>query len=438
MKTPADVYGRHDLIGALRDRPGLVERHFRLWLSSTAVLQTVLNKAAHLRSSWLRDELMRIADTFVPHDGFERAREMLGTQHVCVITGAPRVGKTTVAMMLAYWLMGQDYQVHEITRDVDEIHDLWRDDEPQMFLYDDFLGRTMLDQPNRNEDRRLVSLIRRIRETPGKAFVMTTREHILNQARLRSDQLDGRDVTVATSAVELTDLDMGVRGQIVYNYVSRSAIALQEKARFADPTVWRPIVTHRKFNPRLIQETLRLADTHDRDVAALMRANLEDPLHIWERIVEHELPDEAVHLLEVLFLDDGASVDELARSWSEYRRSMGRGSDRRLYRQAVGLLDGSLIRIERESVSFHNPSVEDYFRHHLSVGRADFSAILDIVENSQQTYRLMEIAAATGGEDVLSFLRNNRGRIESAIVSAHQETTYGFVGQHEDEGAYLD
>ncbi|MBL7258223.1 restriction endonuclease [Paractinoplanes lichenicola] len=302
LRTPSDIYGLDDIVGALRDRPRLVERHFRLWLSSTAVLRTVLDRASHLRSSWLRDELTRTAETFVPHYGFVRAAQVLAAQRVCVITGAPGVGKTTVAMMLAYWHMGHGFQVHEVRRDVDEIDELWRDDEQQVFLYDDFLGQTMLDRPRDNEDRRLVSMISRIRRTPGKALVMTTRSHILGEAQRGSDRLGGPDVSIVTSVVELSDLDFEMRGQIVYNYVSRSSIRQEEKARFGQPEVWEPIVSHRRFSPRLIEETMRLAGPGTPDVVAHLLANLEDPLHIWERIVENELSREAVELLEILFL----------------------------------------------------------------------------------------------------------------------------------------
>lgn len=144
VRDTGDLYGVDEIVAEMLRRPDLVRRHFRLWLNSTAVLQTVLNQDRYLRSSWLQNRLPGIADTFVPHEGFERARQLLDSQRVCVIAGIPGVGKTTVALMLAAWLLGNGYEVHEISQDIDEIGSLWRDGTEQMFLYDDFLGRTTL------------------------------------------------------------------------------------------------------------------------------------------------------------------------------------------------------------------------------------------------------------------------------------------------------
>lgn len=430
---PRDVYGIDDLIAALRDRPRIVRSHFRLWLSSTTVLETLLNRAGHLRSDWLREEIARAAETFVPHAGFERARGILDARGVCVVTGPPGVGKTTTAMMLAAWLMGNGYDLHEVDRDVDEVLDLWRDDEPQAFLYDDFLGRTMLEPPFRKkEDRRLVSLVRRIGNTPGKALIMTSRDHILGEARRRSDQLSGRDVDLATSSIELDDLDPAVRGQILYNYVYGSPIASAQKTRFADPVVWRPIVTHRQFNPRVIEESLRLADADSADVAADLLKNLNDPLRIWEPIVENELPAEAVHLLEVLFVDGESSVDDVTAHWGAYRDHLRMDRDGRLARRALRMLDGSLIRIDRQHVEFHNPSIEDYFRHHVDAGRVDhLDALIATVTDPGQAYRLV---AAAGDQS----LRNHRTAVEEMIFEVRDAVTDSFSAEDDSMADHLD
>ncbi|MDX2911707.1 restriction endonuclease [Streptomyces griseiscabiei] len=171
VRSTGDLYGVDEIVAELLRHPDLVRRHFRLWLSSTAVLQTVLNQDQYLRSSWLEKRLPGVADTFVPHEGFERAKQLLDTQRVCVIAGSPGVGKTTVALMLTAWLMGNGYEVHEISQDVDEIGTVWRDDTRQAFLYDDFLGSTTLDAAlNKNEDNRLLSVIREIRRRRVKRW----------------------------------------------------------------------------------------------------------------------------------------------------------------------------------------------------------------------------------------------------------------------------
>lgn len=376
IRTTGDIYGLDEIVEELRRRPEVVRRHFRLWLSSTAVLQTVLNQNVFLRSSRLRADLVREAATLVPHAGFERALEMLEARHVCIITGMPGVGKTTVAGMLTTWLAHKGYAVYEISHDIGEAYDVWQDDVLQMFLYDDFLGRTTLAPVlNKNEDNRLKSLIRQVAISPGKALVMTTRDYILETARQQHDRLSEEDIEGALSVVHLADLTPEVRGQILYNHVYYSEIPVLEKRTFADPGIWGPVLKHQNFIPRLIEETLRLHKGSEPAAVALVK-NLDNPQRIWEHIVENELASEAIHILEVLFTFGGTpfAVTEIQETWCRYRGELGLPDEMRAFRRGLRMLEGTMLVIDREEARFHNPSIEDYLRRHMNLGRTDLRA----------------------------------------------------------------
>ncbi|ANZ39426.1 hypothetical protein BBK82_28635 [Lentzea guizhouensis] len=405
-----DIFGAEQLVELLRSRPEVVRRHFRLWLSSTAVLQTLLSADIVRRSAWLADDLAEVAKTFVPHAGFESARETVEATRVCVITGIPGIGKTTIAKMLALWLADDGYEIVEVSEDAGEIARLWDASARQVFVYDDFLGSTTLESFRKNEDHRLLAAMRRIAATPGKALIMTTRGYILEQARQRHRVLGEADLDPLTSVVELSDLTPEIRAQILYNHVHASAMPVEEKRRFADPEVWRPIVRHRNFNPRLIERTLALAEPGE------MIANLDNPRRIWETIFENELTDAAVHLMEIVFTLPW-SVEHVQAAWTSYRQELSLPSDSRTFRQALRILDGTMV-VVGIAVQSHNPSITDYLRYHLSSGRADLRALITSFTDEDQIVTLTDSAVWEGGDRLLEALRKLADVVVPAVIGS--------------------
>ncbi|MFJ7593479.1 restriction endonuclease [Streptomyces sp. NPDC097617] len=441
IRGAGDIHGLESIVAELGSRPELVRRHFRLWLSSTAILRTVLHQGKHLQSSWLRRRLIRSAESFVPHEGFERAKEVLSEQRVCVIAGVPGVGKTTNALMLACWLMDQGYELHEVSSDIKEITDLWDETVPQVFLYDDFLGQTTLESSlNKNEDSRILSVIDEIQRSPLKALIMTTRDYILEHARLRHDRLTYPEIASATTVVCLNDLSLGVRGEILYNHVRRSSLSSDQKARFADPAAWRPIVQHNNFNPRLIEETLRLAPRAKGggDAVNTMMENLTDPRRVWERIVENEVPDEGVHLLEVLFTFQSAELNTLEESWSRYRRALGAAADGRTFRKALQLLEGTMLRLDDGAVYPHNPSINDYMRYHLHADRVRIRELLAACVEPRQVYSLVAAAEMADGIGILAQLKAHPQCLVDAVRNTIDRVDTSLSEEDESRASHLE
>ena len=108
VRTPTDVMGRDDLSGLLSRHPEVERRHIKLWLTSTEVLDALLQSGIAARSAGLVERTKRQLRLWVPNASFERAREVLDTQRVCVISGAPGIGKTMLAdiLMVGYTSRG--------------------------------------------------------------------------------------------------------------------------------------------------------------------------------------------------------------------------------------------------------------------------------------------------------------------------------------------
>ncbi|MEU8633275.1 restriction endonuclease [Amycolatopsis sp. NPDC048633] len=431
VRTTGDLYGAEQIAEELRKRPGLVRQHFRLWLSNTTVLQEVLRQDALIRSADLVDELDEAAKTFVPTPVFDTARRLLGRESICLLAGIPGVGKTTIAKMLARLHLENGYQVVDVSRDVDEIDRAWLDGTPQLFFYDDFLGQITLEhQLGKNEDRRLLRVMRRVRKTPGKLLLLTTREYILQEAKRRYESLDDGDLEPVTCDVRMGTLNRGVRANILYNHVYYSQLTTAEKRRFADPSRWLELVRHRNFNPRLVEGTLRLAARDDtEDVAKALLLNFENPERIWAHAVEEDLDEPAVHLLEALFTFNGhAELDFLHKAWAHYRTALGQDDSRRLFDRAMKVLDGSMIETWRELalfevefptqllVDFDNPSIRDYLQVRVLSNRAPLDKLLDSVTDAPRIHRLATLASDHPGSFLLNLMLDRSDSLTTVLV----------------------
>ncbi len=105
-----DVLGADDLEGLLIRHPGVERANFKLWLASTSVLERVLHNAALCQTDFEVERLRRKLPVYVKNDAFPRATQILDQTRVVVVSGAPGIGKTTLAEMLLYAHLEEGYE----------------------------------------------------------------------------------------------------------------------------------------------------------------------------------------------------------------------------------------------------------------------------------------------------------------------------------------
>jgi hypothetical protein len=203
-----DVLGAHDLDGLLSRHPSVEKANFKLWLTSTAVLERVLHNAEQCHTDFELDRIQRKLPLFVQSNAFPRAKDLLDETRIVVISGVPGIGKTTLAEMLLYAHLEQGYQPVVIQGDVVEGKRFFRPVK-QIFYYDDFLGQTFLgdrkEYLGRNEDAAIVDFAEMIQRSEHGRFILTTREHILRNALQISERFAHSSLFQHRCVIELGD-----------------------------------------------------------------------------------------------------------------------------------------------------------------------------------------------------------------------------------------
>ncbi|MET7816401.1 restriction endonuclease [Streptomyces sp. NPDC005395] len=421
VKSHSDIFGKDELDALLRKHDLVVRRHLRLWLTSASVLNSLLAKNIVTRSQALARELDQTLLTYAANPSHAQALEILETRRVCVIAGIPGIGKTTLAHILCAQYLSDGYELVEISEDAEEANRIWDDEVKQIYYYDDFLGQTTLDEKlGKNEDGRLLSLMGRVARDPHKRFILTTREYILAQAKQRYERLDRHSFDAQMCVLDLQKYTFPARASILYNHVYNSPLPASVKALFASPRVYRPIIEHRNFNPRIVAATLaeaELLSEHPDQAPEDVLANLDDPHRLWDHIVTHQLSSTDVKLLRVVFsfLAD-IRLKDLQNLWGLYGESL------RDLKKTLSVLDGTMLKTSQRFgeifVGFHNPSVRDYFVNLIQSDTAELVLLIDLVRFYEQFETLWLQFPVPGGGPMLPTYKECRRELEEAATTA--------------------
>jgi hypothetical protein len=421
-----DILGPEDLNNLLGLYPTVEHQHYKLWLASRAVLDRVIHNASITQSEFDVARVHHDIHRYVRNAAYPRAFAMLDNQHVVIISGAPGVGKTSLAKMLLYAHLERGYEAVSILTDFQTGRERYQPGKKQTFYFDDFLGATFLGEHSsaltRNEDRAILDFIEMIRTSPTARLIMTTREHILRQAVATSEKLKHSNLIDTRCVLELGDYSPQQRAEILYNHIYFSELPDDYRASLLAGRFYREIVQHNKFNPRLIDwlsTFQRVKTIPPEHYQGFVRNLLADPAEIWRHAYEHQISDAARSVLLALYTYSGKCgplpLEQAFRTLHALRaQRYGFKTGPSDWRRALSELNGSFIQ-PGSQIAVINPSVLDMLN---AVIRQDTSNALDMIEGAvrfEQVRRIWTFSLTKGNRGVFNLLTSEPCRVAVAF-----------------------
>lgn len=391
-QNTGDILGREDLNNLLGLYPDVERKNMKLWLTNTAVLERFINAAVWNDSALTLERLRQRVRLYVPNPSRGRARKILDEHHYCIVAGIPGIGKTTLAeVLLIEYVDKHNYEAVRIANDLSEIRGVKDPSRRQIFYFDDFLGTTALDRVQKNEDKRLLEFMDEVRTNENWRFVLTTREYILNAAKLRYESLAQPQLDLTPCIIELADYTTPIRAKILYNHVYFSDLDDSYKRALLEERRYERVIYHQNYNPRIVEymtSAQKMKGISPDTYFHTFLRNLTNPIMIWDHAFRHQVSEAGQHLVLAMgTLGDEVRLRDLETAFQAFygyrQKKLGFSTKSRDFDNAVKELDGNFVKTnlvgKEVVVALHNPSLSDFLEHYFANNPTD---LMDLVQSA--------------------------------------------------------
>lgn len=390
VKSTGDIYGRHRVESLIAKNPEIEKKYYKLWLTSTNVMRQLLHNAVSGNSEFQTEKIMSRSKFYVQTRHIEYAFDHLNTNKFLIISGEPGVGKTTLAYMLVYQMMVEGYKLIYSDRSIREAEDVLsnRAEDKQVVLIDDFLGSNLHDiyYPV-NSENSVIRFIDRIKSTPNKYLIFTSRTTILSQASqyFESFHRDGiKDMSTYEMKISAyTNLE---KAKILYNHLYHFKLSDEFKEMFFVDRNYLKIIKHPNYYPRLIESLTNENNFQQSGFSSVKEyvfKNLDNPTKIWVAAFEKQLTRFDQIFIESLFTFGDKGANSLIIEQAFENRILNEDVPERTsvdinaFNNCLKKLQDGFVRLQRNTktdelhISFINPSVADFLMEYLQDNHAE-------------------------------------------------------------------
>lgn len=438
--TSNDIFGQEDLNGFLADFKEIEKKHFKLWFSSLNVFNSVLNNAIEGRTKYMLERIREKIPFYVITKKLDDANKILQKEKLLLITGQPGIGKTTLAEILLFDRAKNGYRIYKV-ENITEAESIIspNDDEKQLFYFDDFLGANYFEIINAHKtETQLTSFVERIKNTPNKYLILTTRTVILNHAIERYEKISLSKIGSHQFEIKLNDYNKFEKALILYNHLYFRSVKPELYDSILNEKFYRTIIQHKNYTPRIIEfitdnskiEKLTPAAYHQ-----FILNNLNNPKEIWRYSYNNQIGYLDRCLLLTLFTLENSSFESPLISAFEERLSYEKTEHNQIinanqFQDSVKILLNGFITSNLyptkppvREYSFINPSLADFLIGHVCDSYPERKSIIASITYVEQLSRFNpEKAIIPLEKELQTIIRDKIAKSQLQILNSTGET----------------
>ncbi|TAE40973.1 MAG: hypothetical protein EAY79_02690 [Runella slithyformis] len=402
--TSNDVIGQEDLNGYLTKFKEIEKKYFKLWFSSVNIFDAVLNNAIEGRTKFLMEKVGRKIPLFVITKKLDDAIKVLQKEKLLLITGQPGVGKTTLAEIILFVRAKEGLKIYKV-EDLREAEDVFsvNNDEKQLFYFDDFLGANYLEIIGSHKtETQLTGFVERVKTTPNKYLILTTRTVILNHAIDRHEKISHSRLASDQFEIKLTDYTKYEKAEILYNHLFFNGVREDLHDSILSGKFYKKIIEHPNYTPRIIEfitDKVRIEELTPQTYLQLILNSLDNPKDIWSYSFNKQIDYFDRCLLLTLFSFTNPPLEPTLLSAFEKRLEYEKSEHNQKitssqFNDSVTVLLNGFITSEvrfREKperrYDFINPSLKDFLIGYVSDSYSEKKSLILSVLYVEQLYR---------------------------------------------------
>lgn len=286
IQNSNDIFGQEDLNGILTEFKEIEKSHFKLWFSSITVLTAVINNAIEGRTKYMLERIKYKIPFYVVTKKLDDANKILQKEKLLLITGQPGIGKTTLAEIILFDRAKNGFKIYKV-ENITEAEDVisLNPDEKQLFYFDDFLGANYFEIINAQKtETQLTSFVERVKNTPNKYLILTSRTVILNHAIEKYEKISHSRLANQQFEIKLTDYNKFEKALILYNHLYFQKVREELLDSVIAGKFYNRVIQHKNYTPRIIEfitEKSRIEKLTSSTYLQFILNNLNNPKEIW-------------------------------------------------------------------------------------------------------------------------------------------------------------